>query len=536
MKAKKSTLSNKLSIIAIFMIVLLAVGILAGGAVFNDLLEKKGLAEITNLSSFDIISSNVLQYNYDEKVDSLNFDSIIEVSKGATFDINKIIDQEDITISTSRSKVVSLREKEVLDVNLEVVSANSENTTSYTLVLVPKSQKDNKIIIDNNIFDAIYYKSDVESFQLPTMVDKYYDHGNGEHSVNEFLGWFTDESYTEESKLVDNMLPINDGGEVQVFAKYADFGEILDEKNEFTGKFTYGTYPQTLVSHPKLNKQLTDFAKNNGIENGNRFAYNGATYIRFRPTNGVNLALNGYSSSQNYFFEVEPIVWRILQASPSALMPGVEYEIIADKILYVGNMGTDLWGGLGGTIYDVIPQNYREIAEAIGAVDWLFRYIYDPDTVWSRCNARDTLNDQFYNATVLGDDFASIVQKREYNAYNVVGSTDGELSKKEDTIYLPNFSDVTDEDKGFNPDYTAYDSLRRAVSTDYARANGVYVSTDYNHEGYSTWWLRSSGKVDDFEDRSLAYVKYTGYVHAYGYKSTGTKSGLRPTMTIKLPE
>ncbi|MGN1042540.1 MAG: hypothetical protein ACI4SK_03540, partial [Christensenellales bacterium] len=111
------------------------------------------------------------------------------------------------------------------------------------------------------------------------------------------------------------------------------------------------------------------------------------------------------------------------------------------------------------------------------------------------------------------------------------------------TLWPINYSDSINSAYGFNTDYRNNDPLRKAMVTDFAAANGVYRATSTAHKGQGTWWLRSAGGTQGaeygdaargygYKDKRVAYVKYTGYVHAYGSLNNNIRSGVRPAVTV----
>ena len=44
---------------------------------------------------------------------------------------------------------------------------------------------------------------------------------------------------------------------------------------------------------------------------------------------------------------------------------------------------------------------------------------------------------------------------------------------------------------GFSSEYTAYDTARRRLTSDYSRATGVWMNTGTSYYGNGYWWMRS---------------------------------------------
>jgi hypothetical protein len=60
-----------------------------------------------------------------------------------------------------------------------------------------------------------------------------------------------------------------------------------------------------------------------------------------------------------------------------------------------------------------------------------------------------------------------------------------------DKIFALSYQDFINTSYGFNSSYSNYDTARRGVLTDYARATGAWMSTDPPITGTVVWWSRS---------------------------------------------
>ena len=111
--------------------------------------------------------------------------------------------------------------------------------------------------------------------------------------------------------------------------------------------------------------------------------------------------------------------------------------------------------------------------------------------------------------------------------------TDGEKSLIKPVVLSD--VDMTESDNVFllskteAENYFADDSARMCKVTEYAKANGVWVSTSGGYEDNCYWWLRSPYP----DDTNRVYcVNYVGYI-TYNNVSY-TDNAVRPAIWIKL--
>ena len=196
------------------------------------------------------------------------------------------------------------------------------------------------------------------------------------------------------------------------------------------------------------------------------------------------------TSGTVYYFKVERIKWRILSESNGNALILCE-SIIANKR------------------YHASSNNYMN------------------------SEIRAWLNDEFYNTA-----FSSLQQQliQETNVDNSVYSTGSDsnpyaCANTDDKIFLPSYRDVVNTSYGFNSSYSAYDTARRRLTSDYSRATGAYMyTTDSSYYGNGMWWLRSPYSDDSYSAR---YIFSDGYVSSGRYVSR-SNNGVVPALTIKL--
>lgn len=250
----------------------------------------------------------------------------------------------------------------------------------------------------------------------------------------------------------------------------------------------YGKYPQTVVSDNSLILALNNLTETNSE---GYYKYDGNEYAKLTATPGDN----SYKFSDNtivvsgttYYFKVEPIKWRIISNNDGTIQLLSEY--IIDSQYYHPNTKTRTIGGK--TIY---PNNYEH------------SYI------------REWLNNSFYNKAFGTPDQNAILTTLVNNSASTTDSSSNSYASNNtnDKIYLLSYQDAINS------------STRYAITTDYARAKGAYMSTSTSTYGNGDWWLRSPHSIDS----GLAFR-----VHRGGYLSNYivnyARLGVRPALQIK---
>lgn len=261
----------------------------------------------------------------------------------------------------------------------------------------------------------------------------------------------------------------------------------------------YGKYPQTVVSDTTLISSLASITTTNSL---GYIEYNGEEYLKARATPfSLNSTIiyfysntNFINSNYDYYFKVEPIKWRVLSKSTG------EYQIMSEYILdyqpyYNSSLSREIDGN---TIY---PNNYE----------------YSDIRTW--------LNDDFYNEA-----FSTITQRIKTVSVDNSASTTEYSSNKYacnntlDKLYLLSCQDALNTSYGFSSS-TSSSSTRYAYATDYARAMGVYVSSEYNN---SNWLLRSPSS--NYSTQTSCVNTNGGIPNANASKS----AGVRPACIITI--
>ncbi len=264
----------------------------------------------------------------------------------------------------------------------------------------------------------------------------------------------------------------------------------------------YGTYPQSEVTDAAtltaLNAKLKDsgwisygYYVGTGDNNGEMapddfmryqdvvldgVKYRAVTFDSYRPylTNNVSSADNsnqeeyGYEPSQTYWFQFEPVTWKVLDPDSGLVLctGAIDAQAYHNYIIY-DRYNDEYWG-------DADPvQKYR-------AND----YAHSDIRAW--------LNEDFINTAFSTAQQENIKVSELDNSLANSGSDTYVYASTSDKIFLPSVSDVTAY--GFDSDRNAQDEARRMAPSDYAKCQGIWENTTKT----SFWWLRapnSSGSV-----------------------------------------
>lgn len=260
----------------------------------------------------------------------------------------------------------------------------------------------------------------------------------------------------------------------------------------------YGTYAQNLVTNEGLIAEL-----DGAYWQGNKTEYKGTEYVKVSATpyrNGATFS-NGTKivEGEVYYFSVDPISWYSL---------GNGYYV-TEKLLDISVFDTDTATDANG----FHPNN------------------------WAESDLRKWMNGEFLSTAFSSFDVATIEAVRKESAYpeSYYETHSVNVAATTDKVYALSYAETVSADYGFDADGTAYDFLRMAKVSDYARAKGAYfyISTateddaDYERETYfdgnGEYWLRTIG----WERVNAGCVRYNGtvgkhyrYVNSYYEKNT----------------
>lgn len=225
--------------------------------------------------------------------------------------------------------------------------------------------------------------------------------------------------------------------------------------------------------------------------------YNGSKYRavkinQYRPYRTGNTSSetyqydNGYNKGNIYYFKYEPLSWRILDPSEGYVMCNqiIDSQAYQNFIYYNGS------------------EYYNSEACENYASDWV------------TSSLRQWLNNSFYKTAFSAEEKSQIGTSHLENksiisiAYNSADTYD--------KIFLISYYDVANSAYGFDSSSDANDAARQLKGTDYAKCQGLYVSSSY--DGPSWWRLRSPNN-----SYGATEVVLGGW--AYGYCGAGDTDG-----------
>ncbi len=225
--------------------------------------------------------------------------------------------------------------------------------------------------------------------------------------------------------------------------------------------------------------------------------YNGSKYRavkinQYRPYRTGNTSSetyqydNGYNKGNIYYFKYEPLTWRILDPSEGYVMCNqiIDSQAYQNFIYYNGS------------------EYYNSEACENYASDWV------------TSSLRQWLNNSFYKTAFSAEEKSQIGTSHLENksiisiAYNSADTYD--------KIFLISYYDAANSAYGFDSSSDANDAARQLKGTDYAKCQGLYVSSSY--DGPSWWRLRSPNN-----SYGATEVVLGGW--AYGYCGAGDTDG-----------
>ena len=247
----------------------------------------------------------------------------------------------------------------------------------------------------------------------------------------------------------------------------------------------FGEYPQTIKADTVT---ITTTQDSRGYYLGSDGAY--YAKVTASPWDDDYTFSTGVivSSGSDYYFKGEPIRWRILSESGDTAL------ILCDSII-------------ANKAFEDDSNNYKE------------------------SDIRAWLNEQFYN-TAFDDLQKDLIQTVTVD--NSVYSTGYDLNpyaceNTNDKVFLLSYREVTNSAYGFSSDEES-DTARHMQTSDYSRATGVWMSTNSEYYGNSSWWLRSPYCSSSSRARAVygdGDVLYSDYVD-------GMDNGVVPALQIHL--
>lgn len=225
--------------------------------------------------------------------------------------------------------------------------------------------------------------------------------------------------------------------------------------------------------------------------------YNGSKYRavkinQYRPYRTGNTSSetyqydNGYNKGNIYYFKYEPLSWRILDPSEGYVMCNqiIDSQAYQNFIYYNGS------------------EYYNSEACENYASDWV------------TSSLRQWLNNSFYKTAFSEEEKEQIGTSHLENKSTYSSTYDS--ADTYDKIFLISYYDAANSAYGFDSSSDANDAARQLKGTDYAKCQGLYVSSSY--DGPSWWRLRSPNN-----SYGATEVVLGGW--AYGYCGAGDTDG-----------
>ena len=320
-----------------------------------------------------------------------------------------------------------------------------------------------------------------------------------------------------------------------------DWATLFAPKAEAEGKtykvgdiIEFGSYPQSKVSDSSLVSALNKVLKNwvsYGYYSGDGssgsmkpgdwmkyadFVYNGkkyraVTFSQYRPLATIMTSSaentfqddNGYSVNTTYYFEYEPLIWRILDPATGLIL----CENIIDSQAY---SNTEYGDGSD-------PYNSSWVAAWNDSMHTYYANDYATSSIikWLNSDFYNTAFTQAQKSNILTAELDNKAYSDSYSAFN--------SKTTYDKVFLLSWNEVQNTAYGFRSGVSS-SAYREAKGTDYAKCQGLWVKTS---NGCSPWRLRSAGNYSDY----ACDVGYDGDLNN-DFSINGTNHGVRPALKI----
>lgn len=316
-----------------------------------------------------------------------------------------------------------------------------------------------------------------------------------------FVGWFTDASLTQ------NIDEIKKGttGDITLHAKWETLpdGEVFVE-NGLRYVF-FGKYAQSVVTDEAIIKELNN-AQNKALKT-ETIILNNKSYVKVTAdpfdtlyqfdyeTNYKQTPSKKIEKGTTYYFNVDPIKWRVLSEDKEKLLLLSEY--VLDASTFDNAKGTN---------------NYETSA------------------------IRKWLNETFFNQAFTKEEQNKVLKVKLSNAASTTYSftNPNKYNDTEDNVFLLSYADVTNSLYGFRSSFDVVDELKDAKASEYVRTKGLAMTMLYANYASCNWMLRSA-----FSDTtSISIVKCLGQLIKEPVKiierssSISNNYGVRPAIYL----
>ncbi len=210
---------------------------------------------------------------------------------------------------------------------------------------------------------------------------------------------------------------------------------------------------------------------------------------------------NGYEPNTTYYFKYEPLTWRVLDPTTGYIM----CESIVDSQAYQN------------TVYFNGSTYSPALASSAIASDY------------ATSSIRTWLNYDFYETAFTAGQKAKIKTTALNNDAFSTNYAQYNSAATNDEIFLLSYADALNMSYGFSSSYSTHDTVKQAQGTDYAKCQGLFVSTHDNYCDNSSWWLRSPGGLSGI----ACNVTVDGIAYSYNHDHVyGTFYGVRPACCL----
>ena len=220
------------------------------------------------------------------------------------------------------------------------------------------------------------------------------------------------------------------------------------------------------------------------------------------------------------YYKVERLKWRILDDNYGDGTALIVCDVIVDQVAYQTNYrrsGSYYYVSDGSVI---LVDNDATIGEGVNSN----HQVYANNYKWSEL--RTWLNKDFYDSFTDAEK-SSIVLTEVDNSTASGADSPYACENTNDYIFALSYNDIFNTDYGFTSG--SGDPKKAFVVTDYAEANGVYVTSSSGYEGTGYGWLRSP--IDTNYGYYTVEVR-TGY--CYNYAVSSANRGALPALQIRL--
>ena len=205
--------------------------------------------------------------------------------------------------------------------------------------------------------------------------------------------------------------------------------------------------------------------------------YRAVTFDRYRPMNTAYTSSadnsyqdeNSYEPSQTYWFQFEPVTWKVLDPDSGLVLccSAIDAQAYHNYIIY-DRYNDEYWGNADP------DQKYR-------AND----YAHSDIRAW--------LNEDFIN-TAFSTAQQENIKVSELDDASTYGGYDYESSA--DKIFLLSLTEATNGAYGFDPDQYSDDTARQMSPSDYAQCQGIDAIALNAATKASFWWLREYSGIE----------------------------------------